>query len=448
MTHQADVIIDSGSLMHIWQERQRKIQATLPSYGRAVLTWAVVAFVGTSVIQVVVRVLSVIPLPTNPSSFRVSALNAILQLLWGKFWMMLDPGELSIGGIVSVILSLFSNIVMWAFVICSMTFIPHIAYRVYKASQSSPSSAATKPFRWLQLYASTILPITVFAIAWNSIPHGGASIGTAIESVDEAIYVVVGTFIVSFILYVINRLIPVHALPVRVALLSSTIYAAVFIAYGAGQSVASFSLLFGMLLYLMVGSKQIEEVGNRIMIYDLDTGPARKVISALARYQELQVAEEEQHLSQRESELIQRYAQAKNRIARARLEQMRNQQLSDLQEERFKLVHRMNNTEVRYLFQKLDWLTRMFDATQTELSKQLDLRMSKRLRALTQRSKMLKPPELHAQMRELIDFIDPKLDESGLDDLRTQLIEVTSRLESHIGADSNKPPTDLEIGRK
>ncbi len=241
------------------RERQREIWAHLPKFVR---TTSLIAFAGmiiTSIIQSVTN--------TTPS--------------WrGGTIFLSNP---TLGSVITLLLSFVSILVMWIFVIWSIFFIPFVGYQAIKASQKLGVSQETKSFKWVQLGISILIPLVTFALIWNSAANVEVNTSLHIESGIDAILVVIGIVIVISLLTGINKLVPPHLVNVRVSLLSFMLYTTLFLTYGWGVGLASNSMLFGVLIYLMFGMNDIGQLARRITIYDIDT----KAIDSLDSRDEL-----------------------------------------------------------------------------------------------------------------------------------------------------------------
>ncbi|MCL4504799.1 MAG: hypothetical protein M1434_04395 [Chloroflexi bacterium] len=411
------------TLIDVLHQRQQKLLSLMPKYARTIINLAIIGFVLFFTAQIVSELSS----QELPLSFK-----SLITFLGDEFKKTFAISGLSLGSAISAILSIFSNIVMWAFVIWSLSFVPYLAYHSYMLSRETKSSLTTRPLKWVQLFASTFLPIAAFAIAWNSTTNHSSNIVVQVKSIDEAAVLVVGTIIITAALFLINRVVPANVIAIRLALLSSLIYASVFLAYGQGYSVASMAALFGILFYLMFASGQIEEVGRRVVVYDLDDSVAKKLDVLNARFEQLRVTQDETSLSQHETEVLQAQAKTKSKLVESQVEQRLSQQLSEIQSKKIDLVEKMNQTQIDILQQKINMLAKVFDVASNEFSAKLDQEFPQQLDQLREKAKNLPPDELYAKMEELIRNMNPILDglPGTLTGLRAQLLKAANELET------------------
>jgi hypothetical protein len=434
--------------MEVLQQRQQRLLSLMPNYARRMIFWAILGFLVYLFLQLIAR-LFWLPLPPNLSQLSP---QDIVASLFNELKKIFAVENLSLGSAISAVLSLFSNVVMWAFVLWSLTFVPFLAYNSYKLSHETKSDLTTRPLKWVQLFASTFLPMAAFAIAWNSITNRGSNIVVQIRSVEEAIILVVSTAIITIALFLINGglpagsttnrfpllsvfingIVPIDAIAIRLSLLSALIYASLFLAYGQGYSVASFAALFGILFYLMFASGQIEEMGRKIVIYDLDPNVAQKLDVINAKFDQLRVTRDETALSQRETQVLQEQAKAKSKLVESQVEQRLSRQLSEIQSRKIELVEKVNQTQIDMLEQKIKMLSSMFDVASKEFETKLELEFPQKLDELREKAKTLSPQDLYARMDALMKDMNPILEglPETLGELRTQLLNAANELET------------------
>jgi len=433
---------DESTIIETLQERQQKLLVLMPSYARRVIFWAILGFLIYLLSPLILKLISsLIDLATSPES----SLPETITLLGSEVKRTFAVTDFSLGSLISIVLSLFANITMWAFLISSLTFIPYLAFHSYKLSQETISKLATRPLKWIQLFASTFLPMAAFAITWNSAATRTANIVVQIESKEEFTIVVIGTVFVAALLFAINLVVPSDAIAIRLSLLSTLIYASLFLAYGQGYSVASFSTLLGILLYLMFASGQIEEVGRRIVIYDLDQSIAKKVDVISARIQALQITHDETLLSERQSRMLQEQARARTKLAESQMEQRLGEQLLEIQTKKVELVHKMNQAQLDILEQKINMLGTAFDIISREYATKLSQDFPIQLDEIREAARTLPPQELYGKMDSFMRGMNLLLDglPETLGELKAQLLQAASDLETQtrllLTSSSEKP---------
>lgn len=420
--------LDENTLVEVLQERQRKLLALMPKYARRMLSWAIFFFVLNSIFQFLLGVIAIFTSANTSQNW----LPSVISLATDGAQKMFAANSFSLGSVISALLTLFSNILMWAFMLWSITFIPFIAVNSYRMSQESTSKLATRPLKWVQLFAATFLPMAAFAIAWNSSAIHVANIVVQVHSAEEAITLVVGTILVAGILFAINRFISSNAIAVRLSILSTIIYSSLFLAYGQGLSVASLAMLFGILFYLIFASGQIEEMGRRLVVYDLDPNISKKVDVINARFQTLQVTHDEITLSERENRMLQDQSRAKSKLAEAQMEQRLGEQLSEIQSRKIELVHKMNRTQIEMLEQKINMLGSAFDIVSKEYTNKLTQDFPRQLEVLKEDARTLPAKELSEKMNGFMGGMNLLLEgmPETLGELKKQLITAADDLES------------------
>jgi hypothetical protein len=420
--------LDENTLVEVLQERQRKLLALMPKYARRLLSWAIFFFIINSLFQFLLGVIAIFTSAHTSQNW----LPDVLALATDGIQKMFAADSFSLGSVISALLTLFSNILMWAFMLWSITFIPFIAVNSYRLSQESTSKLATRPLKWVQLFAATFLPMAAFAIAWNSTATHATNIVVQVKSAEEATILVMGTILVAVVLFLINRFISSNAIAIRLSILSTIIYSSLFLAYGQGYSVASLAMLFGILFYLIFASGQIEEMGRRLVVYDLDPSISKKVDVINARFQTLQVTHDEITLSERENRMLQDQSKARSRLSEAQMEQRLGEQLAEIQSRKIELVHKMNRTQIEMLEQKINMLGSAFDIVSKEYTNKLTQDFPRQLEDLREDARTLPAKELSEKMNNFMGGMNLLLEgmPETLGELKTQLLKAANDLEA------------------
>jgi hypothetical protein len=338
----------------------------------------------------------------------------------------------SLAHIISIILTLFSNIVVWVFVLWSLSFIPFVALTSYKLSQDSKINLPTRPLKWLQLLAATGLPMVIFAIAWNiSSTHSNYTI-IQIYTTNEIIISLGGTVLIGFSLFFINQFIPPKAVAVRLSLLSMLIYTSLFLAYGQGYNAISFGVLFGILFYVMFASSQIEELGRNIVVYDLDSRISHKIDAINERFQKLKAINNEISLSKQESQLVRENTEAKRKLEETEKKQRLAENLEVIQSRKLELINKFNRMQVEILEKKIDILNNYFEVASKECATKLSQDYSEALDEFESMSKSLTTRELIEHMNSIIEDINLTLQDipESMEQLKVHLLKATGDLES------------------
>jgi hypothetical protein len=347
-------------LLEALQERQREIWSRLPRFLGYTSLLALVGMVITSIIQ---------------------AVTGTVPVWEGGSVFVSNP---TLGSVIATFLSLISVLVMWIFVIWSISFIPFVGYQAIKASQKLGISRGTKPFKWVQLGISVLIPLVTFALIWNGAANLEVNTSFYIESVIDAILLVLGIAAVIILLVGINKLVPPHLVTVRVSLLSFMLYITLFLTYGWGVGLASNSMLFGVLIYLMFGMNDVGQLARRITIYDIDTEVVEGLDGLLTKIQELDV---------------QRNATEVQQISLNRKKEKVEQLGRSAQIEMDEFLLDMLQTRFRQLRQTFELLS-------TEASDRFDDKIQEKIGKLRREAKGLSPTELSGEISSLMAEID------------------------------------------
>ena len=195
---------------------------------------------------------------------------------------------------------------------------------------------------------------------------------------------------------------------------------------------ASLAMLFGILFYLIFASGQIEEMGRRLVVYDLDPNISKKVDVINARFQTLQVTHDEITLSERENRMLQDQSRAKSKLAEAQMEQRLGEQLSEIQSRKIELVHKMNRTQIEMLEQKINMLGSAFDIVSKEYTNKLTQDFPRQLEVLKEDARTLPAKELSEKMNGFMGGMNLLLEgmPETLGELKKQLITAADDLEN------------------
>ena len=175
-----------------------------------------------------------------------------------------------------------------------------------------------------------------------------------------------------------------------------------------------------------------EEVGRRIVVYDLDPSISKKVDVINSRFQSLQVTHDEIALSERENRMLQDQSKAKSKLAESQMEQKLGDQLSEIQTRKVELVHRMNRTQIEILERKIDMLDQAFEIVSKEYTSKLSQDFPKQLDELKNAARTLPANELSAKMTDFMGGMNLLLEglPETLGELKTQVLKAANDLES------------------
>jgi len=408
MKHSYSVNTDNSQLKSL-QNRQERIIASLPDFGKRTI-WAAIVLL---VVSFGMKTISDQSFRSNITSVRFSTIT--------------------IGSIISILLGIFSNFVIWVFVLWSLVFVPYVAYHAHKASREMDIGLDSKPFRWLQLYAATFLPMVVFAMAWNSFAVNQSNeIALLITSPQDFLTLLFWTTTVVILLATINRLIPVGLAVMRLSFFSFLLYLSLFLAYGRGISVASHAMVFGILVYLMFDASQVAELARRISLYDLDPVIVERVESIRTRCQELQTQKGETSLTREEHEAETGKQRLDVEMIEAKSDLALNKQLAEIKARKVDLNREINEVQLSVFQTRIEALGQAFMVISKEFKGRLDAELPNKINRLKNSVKDIPPEELHRKMTEIATEINTSLQgiPESLLELRKQLQAATIELES------------------
>lgn len=396
------------SLLEALQDRQDRILSRLPRFARVTITVALAGFALTLLVQII-----------SDAGVRAELSHR------------LSSGSM-IAGIMTFILGAFSTLVIWIFLIWSLSFVPFIAYCAFRASRESEVKLVRRPFRWVQLMAATFLPMAIFATAWDSFATvDKLPVMITIQSLLDLVYVIIGSAAVFGILLAINKYIPISLVALRFSLFSCLLYLSLFLSYGRGVSLTSHAMVFGILSYLMVNVEQIGELGRRIALHDVDPLIADKFDNIALRQQELRVMEDERLLSKKEHEATLAKEELETEGTQAEAEVSLGRQLAEVKRKKLSLNRKINGVQLQILETKIETLAGGFEILTGELKERLGTQVPNRLAELRENVRDLSPGELHQKMNQVIIELNASLQgiPESLAELRAQLIITSSELE-------------------
>jgi hypothetical protein len=418
---------DDASLASL-NERQQVILASLPKFVRITLLASLGGFLLTQIVKLVAD---------QSARDRLTAIHL---------------ADITLGSLVAFLLSLVSDLVVWVFVIWSIAFVPYIAYRAHTAARQSIVKSITRPMRWIQLYASTFLPMTIFALAWNSIetrPHPQAPLRFT-SALDVILFVfgaagsLAGLFLINW-----KKCIPPHLVAIRLSLLSCLLYVSLFLSYGWGISLASEAMVFGILIYLVINTSGIAELGRRLSIYDVDPAIADQLEKIAIRHDALNIRGSKNFLKQKEQEVHLAEQQVEIGIEKSDSEMTLVHQRMAIRKKGLDLNRKMNETQLKVLERKIEFLAAAVETLSSEISE----RMGKEIPALTQELrenvKTYTPQQLQERMNSIVSLLDSRLlgNPVLIAEIREQLLATTSELDKHtilmaseLSNDNSEPP--------
>lgn len=409
---------DDNKLLSSLHGRQADIAGTLPRFVRTTVPMALLLFA----VSFAVRLYTDTALRTNLSALSIESLT--------------------IGSVIAVVLGLFSSVVVWVFVIWSLTFVPYIAYTAHKSSRKADGVLITRPLRWLQLYAATFLPMAVFATAWNSLArHESQSVAIPVQTAADFALLAVGTALVVGLLSGINKWIPPRLAALRLSFLSFLLYMSLFLTYGRGVSVASHAMVFGILIYLMFGASQVADLARRISLHDVDPKIVERVEEITLRLQDVQGKKDATVLTREEHEAEASRQRLDMEIAEATSDLTLTKQLADIKAQKVRLNQEITTVQLKVFETHIDALGKVFSVMSEEFQNRMKTELPAKLQELSDNVKGYSHQELKDRMAGIMKEINGNLQgiPESLQELRAQLVATTNELEKQtrlLSADS------------
>lgn len=398
---------DADSMLAILHERQQHILSKLPTFSKTTISIALVGLLATFVTKILTS--------ESPSSYVAS--------------LVASP---SLANLIAFALGAFSSLIIWMFVIWSLSFVPFIAYYAHKSSKDNKLGVVTKPFRWVQLYAATFLPMIIFATAWNSSPAlENINVIISIQNITELIIVASGAIIIAITLGLVNRNVPIKLVSLRLSVFSSLLYLALFLAYGRGYGLASHVMVYGILLYLMFDSNQIGEIGRRIALHDVDPEVAERFDDIATRQQEVKSIEDTIKLKEKEQEAKAAKQKLEMNSARSDNEMALSGQLIEIKKKKMALNKDINTVQLQVLETKITTLSDVFGILSKELDSKNKSEIPEALGKLRESVKNYSPGAIQEKMNAIICEMNAGLRgiPESLDELREQLILTSTEIE-------------------
>lgn len=399
--------IADASLLLVLQERQRRVTSRIPSFSKVVVFIALACFIVSLLSSVVAR---------NPTD--------------GTWSVALE--NLSLSSFIAFILGLFSRFIVWLFVIISLVFVPYMTYQAHHASRYTVGSVATRPFRWVQLYAATFLPMAVFATTWMSFANEGTQeVSIKVASFREAMVIAILAALVVLALLAINHWIPIRLAAFRISFLSILLYSSLFLAYGLGWSFASHSMVFGILIYLTFGSSQFSDLARRVSLYDIDPILADRFEELATRHDQVKTIQDETNLKRKENETEIERQKLTITLAQTESEVALGSQLADVKKRKVELNRKMNEVQLLVLEKKIETMGSIFDVLSAELQSRMGSGIREKIDSLRERVKNMEPTEIGREMTSIYLQLNAGLDgiPETLTELRQQLLDTTNELE-------------------
>lgn len=95
------------------------------------------------------------------------------------------PDGFNTKNFISLILSLFADLITWIYALLAISFVPFIAIQSQRASKIAPLPIGRNPFKFIQLFISIIFPALFFAVAWQNLGDGSNTPHLTIDKVNN-----------------------------------------------------------------------------------------------------------------------------------------------------------------------------------------------------------------------------------------------------------------------
>jgi hypothetical protein len=287
--------------------------------------------------------------------------------------------------------------------------------------------------RWVQLYATVVFPVIIFAVVWNSFAVKNVAFAIAtIDSLDKILYVFVGTVVVVLALWATNKLLHPRWIAIRLTLFSFLLYASLFLTYGWGYGLAAYYMLFGTLAYAsLFGPSQLYEVGLGIVTYDLTPSVAERLQEILEQYQQAQSTQEEMKKEEYLSQIQKAKYEQEIKIAKNASQSSANELLASIYGAQADLRRQVAETEFRVLKEQLKVMNKVFDTYASEAFKRMNTALSKEMENIDKDINELSTEELRRRLNAIIVQVNALQLPDDLESLSKEIHRLTTRWEQN-----------------
>lgn len=390
----------------------------------------------------------------------ILGISFVLMLITFAFQMYKDPtpldkltifthAELSFSYITTAVLTLIFNYVIWVFSVATFVFSPLIVSIIYQASKEY-SIKGGKGIKLLQVASSLFLPAFLFAILWMNYGQNNKEI-LMIPATNDIAEIVMWSLIVTSILWVTTKFIPIQYAELRLTVISSLLYSALFFMYSMGYSIIAMSILIGIIIFLMFQTKEIEKLANILILYDLEQNVAKNIMASSSKRKEQEASKEELAVKiidlNLERELIDHDADEQQ----VRNDKRLAEQISAIQTEKLNLNEMANQARLTYLQKKYEVINDMYSILEKERTDKIETEIPKKIRMLREEAKNFTPEQLSNQMDLLIGEMNfggdymPK----ALEKLQVEMDELTNKISSSpvfLESDSKESTVTSKLG--
>lgn len=350
-----------------------------------------------------------------------------VQILTGnlpseQFQLVKSLQNPSIGGILSFFFTIVAYIINAVFAVWAVSFIPYFALKSYKASMKIKIPLKTNASKWIQLFASVLLPIIAFSIFASNIPSTNSSFIIKLTIYDFLI-ILLSSVIIWGILFLTVKLIPLKYIVVHLTIYSLLLYSIIFFAYILGFGTLTYGAVLGMMFFLMFSPNKLGEITRRVSIYDIDSNIADKLNAVSDRENIIKVKEAEADVGKLDRELG-------NRVEKLKNEEEISKQLQQIRASQIEINSKVGKTKLDIFNKKLDLYNSLFTIISNEYEVKVNKELPELLSNFKSNVKNMSAQELGKRMDAIINQVNSSLDSipKGLDNLRIEMKKATKEL--------------------
>lgn len=346
--------------------------------------------------------------------------------------------ELSFSYIATTVLTVLFNYIIWVFSVATFVFSPLIISIIYQGSKEY-SIKGGKGIKLLQVASSLFLPAFLFAILWMNYGIEKTTIAM-VPTVGDIAIIIVGSIVVSLVLWITTEFIPLKFAEVRLTVISSLLYSALFFMYSMGYSIIAMSILVGIIVFLIFKTKEIEMLANVLILYDLELEVANNIIESSSRRKQQDASQEELAVKVIDLQLERDYIDHAANEQQVYNDKRLAEQISAIQTEKLNLNEMANQAKLKYLQKKYEAINEMYSILEQERSDKIETEIPKKIKILREEAKNYTPEQLSQKMDALIGEMNFGGDymPRALKKLQNEMDELSNQIASNPSLIENK----------
>lgn len=390
-------VTESDLLIKI-RERQTLILCSLQKYGLVLLVLSFLGLAGTGIL----------------AYYNGDSSSDIVKIIKST------PASLT--GLLSITFTLMANMIIWYFVVLSLTFVPFVAWKANNISAKVAIPISSRSMKWLQLYFSTLLPLVIFAIIWLSLPDSAQTAILKLPTIGEIPYVLVGGAVICGFLWLLLSLVPKRLVTVHLTSLSMIFYATLLLAFGVGYNSVAYSTMLGTLFFLTFSFPGIEDIGKRIAIYDVDNDLIEEIATLTRDQHKIRLEEDKFAVRKKVNEHERRKLEIK-------YEQDNLENVDRLNRKEIDFTKNIQTTAINTITHKADTLNQMLSVLSDEMHAKIKSEIDAKLIEFEENAKDKDINELQDTMLNLYKQMDSTLNliPERLKDLRKEMKKVIAQ---------------------